>query len=445
MSANLEELLFGDLSETVLDFSESTRSISYCMAKDGIWERRNSQIGSVVYLKESLSMPFVTKQLQESFTWSMPKIPGGILNATATFFKSIMGKMDNSECMVQIFFDSEDQKYFIYIPEQYVSGVTINFYHNKEYQLNSRYIWVADIHSHNTLQAKFSKNDDRDERSTRIYGILGQLDKDPYQSRWRIGCNGKYIFLTTEEVFDTVSDEVFEIPEEQFKNVQFLESASDEVLTSFGIEPDNFRKRMAQKKMEDEMAKNILANRGSGSIKLPLNFPTRDSNVNTSSFDQYSKMNSGFNGNNFSYHNSTPTNFNRVHQNSISRKFDEKRKEKDYTIIPFRVPSNLNKKAYDILDTFLADLSSYFIEGPIDIYKDTSNIYYGVDVLGSILSLVLKQLNDDLRFEFGKDSDGFEADLTDVSVDFINMLSYFDDFPDCVSAMASEIKNYANM
>ncbi|MFQ7749656.1 MAG: hypothetical protein ACLRJV_21190 [Eubacteriales bacterium] len=48
---------------------------------------------------------------------------------------------------------------------------------------SDRYIHYADLHSHNRMPAVFSKTDDHDERATRVYMVVGRLDRYSRRSR----------------------------------------------------------------------------------------------------------------------------------------------------------------------------------------------------------------------------------------------------------------------
>ena len=64
-------------------------------------------------------------------------------------------------------------------------------------------IHVMDIHSHNTMPAKFSSIDDNDEKATRMYAVVGRLDKVFPEITVRASCAGKFVYLQPQEVFET--------------------------------------------------------------------------------------------------------------------------------------------------------------------------------------------------------------------------------------------------
>ena len=61
------------------------------------------------------------------------------------------------------------------------------------YDDEERYICYADIHSHNSMDAFFSGKDDRDERSTGLYLVLGELDHFYPEIKARIFCGDSFV------------------------------------------------------------------------------------------------------------------------------------------------------------------------------------------------------------------------------------------------------------
>ena len=55
-----------------------------------------------------------------------------------------------------------------------------------------RYLHYADIHSHNSMEAKVSPVDDQDERATRIYMVVGRLDRFFPDISVRMSCGGTF-------------------------------------------------------------------------------------------------------------------------------------------------------------------------------------------------------------------------------------------------------------
>ena len=60
-----------------------------------------------------------------------------------------------------------------------VSYTHLDVYKRQDEDLpdDTRYLYYADIHSHNSMKAVFSAIDDMDERGTRLYLVIGRLDQ----------------------------------------------------------------------------------------------------------------------------------------------------------------------------------------------------------------------------------------------------------------------------
>ena len=63
-------------------------------------------------------------------------------------------------------------------------------------------VHVMDIHSHNTMKASFSAIDDADEKATRIYAVIGRLDKYLPDITARISVGGKFVEIPPSSVFE---------------------------------------------------------------------------------------------------------------------------------------------------------------------------------------------------------------------------------------------------
>ena len=81
----------------------------------------------------------------------------------------------------------------------------------------TRYLHYMDIHSHNSMEAKFSPVDDQDERATRLYTVLGRLDRFFPEITVRMSCGGTYCELDPGLIFEGLG-EVF--PREWRDNVK---------------------------------------------------------------------------------------------------------------------------------------------------------------------------------------------------------------------------------
>lgn len=215
----LAAALFGGEGEAKIESTDSDRKFCLGVFADAIYERRNTPIGAFVQVKHNIKTPYLSKAGTPSFELKLPKPPVGLLNGVADFFRKIMKTMNNCEVMVQIYWSFSEQKYQIYVPEQEVAGASIRFKHSLELQSDPDKYWVLDIHSHNTMGAFFSAVDSADEKSTRVFGVLGRLDLQDFHSQWRAGVNGKFVPLEVSDLWDPEDTELWVVPDEVLSRV----------------------------------------------------------------------------------------------------------------------------------------------------------------------------------------------------------------------------------
>lgn len=153
------------------------------------------------------------------FQMTVPKIPMSLLLFIWDFFAGLSERY-RLEALVHILFDTKRNKYTVRIPKQKLTHTSVDSVMDEEYP--EHMIHVMDIHSHNTMPAHFSSVDDEDEKPTRLYAVMGRLDKVLPEITVRASCGGKFIPVDPADVFDTKStsfphptvwDEKIELPE----------------------------------------------------------------------------------------------------------------------------------------------------------------------------------------------------------------------------------------
>ena len=99
------------------------------------------------------------------------------------------------EALAHILWDKQEEKFVVRVPEQTVTKAHIDAELGRDDLPEERYLHYIDIHSHNSMEAKFSPVDDEDERATRIYIVVGRLDKFFPDITVRMSCGGTYLTL----------------------------------------------------------------------------------------------------------------------------------------------------------------------------------------------------------------------------------------------------------
>ena len=154
----------------------SDKTICLIPAGDGrVYELRKNELGEFIAPKDCvIDFPSVVA----GFTPALPLVPMELLAQIISFFRCYMGGGEQFEAMAHILWDKQEKEFAVRIPPQKVSHARIdaNLSGNGGYP-EDRYLHYIDIHSHNSMEAKFSPVDDEDERATRIYIVVGRLDK----------------------------------------------------------------------------------------------------------------------------------------------------------------------------------------------------------------------------------------------------------------------------
>lgn len=134
----------------------------------------------------------------------VPKIPEQIYHQIIAFFRDISKDMGSAEAFAQVYWDEKDKKYEVFIPEQIVTGASVNYDNAKN--LNTlfpeRYILVFECHSHSNMQAFWSGTDNGDEKETRFYGVFGKISEIPVMEKFRFIALKQEIELKREHIFD---------------------------------------------------------------------------------------------------------------------------------------------------------------------------------------------------------------------------------------------------
>lgn len=141
------------------------------------------------------------------FRWKLPLIPRVLFEGIKRFFAAVCGYY-GTEALAWLVYSKESGQYFVYIPEQVVDTVSVT---TEEYAVaeHPELIRIADIHSHNVMNAFFSATDNADEKGNRLYGVMGG-----FPDRWdggevgdvcvkfRAGTGGKFVPVDIASILD---------------------------------------------------------------------------------------------------------------------------------------------------------------------------------------------------------------------------------------------------
>lgn len=188
---------FGSVGEA----RESDKVICLIPSSDGrIYEMRKTEQGEFIAPKNKVTE---FQQVRAGFTPALPKIPMQLIGQIVAFFRSYMKDGEEYEAMAQIYWDKEKEEFFAYVPKQTVCKDEIEAdLSGCPYDDETRYLCYADIHSHNSMEAFFSGKDDRDERGTGLYFVVGELNRFFPDLQARISCGGSFVTIDPATVIE---------------------------------------------------------------------------------------------------------------------------------------------------------------------------------------------------------------------------------------------------
>lgn len=175
--------------------------ISFIPSDDGkVYEVRMNRIGTFVAEAGNVS---ALKKVRAGFIPALPKIPYEILSEIIAFFKANITETSELEAMAIIYWSVPESKYHIYIPKQAVSKTSVD---SSLPDMNEEeFVLVMEVHSHNTMPAVFSPTDDEDEKVTRLYTVIGRMNKVFPDITTRISVGGKYVAIDPAQVFEGIN------------------------------------------------------------------------------------------------------------------------------------------------------------------------------------------------------------------------------------------------
>jgi hypothetical protein len=197
------------------DAEAASKVISIIPAKDGkVYEIRNTNIGKFITPTSDCDM---LSNVRAGFVPALPRIPMNFMLRIVAFFRGNMHNGSENEALLNIYWDTYCKEFLVDIPEQTVSKVSVDSQISEEYS-DERYVHYMDVHSHNSMRAFFSGVDDKDERATRLYSVIGNLHEYFPDIKTRISNGGKFLEIDPAEVFEMVA---LPFPDEWKDKVQF--------------------------------------------------------------------------------------------------------------------------------------------------------------------------------------------------------------------------------
>jgi len=195
--------------------------ISIVPARDGkVYEIRDTEMGRFTTPVVGCEM---LSEIKAGFIPALPRIPSDLMMKVISFFRHYTHQGDDKEAMLNIYWDKDNREFIADAPLQAVTKVSVDSQISREFA-DERYIHYMDIHSHNSMRAFFSPEDDRDEKATRLYTVIGKLNEYVPEIKTRISNGGTYLEIDPTEVFEPLS---VSFPEEWKSKVCFRPSHNE--------------------------------------------------------------------------------------------------------------------------------------------------------------------------------------------------------------------------
>lgn len=194
--------VFGSAEEA----RQSDKIICLFPASDGrFYEMRKTEQGEFIAQKNKVTE---FQSAKAGFIPALPPIPMILIGQIIAFFRSFMREHEEYEALALIYWDKLEEEYFAYVPKQTVEKSHLDAdLRDCPYDDESRFIRYADIHSHNSMEAFFSPEDDWDESETGLYLVLGELDHFFPEIKARIFCGGSFVPIDPATVIEGLEQE----------------------------------------------------------------------------------------------------------------------------------------------------------------------------------------------------------------------------------------------
>lgn len=145
--------MIGAEAPKVVTSKDEAKDGDYIIAEDGMYRLVKAAIGDFWVKSESFKNKLIgSPSIQESFEQGgdIPKIPGELFYGIIRFYRDIY-KVNKNEVMAQIWWDKEQQKYLVEVPEQTVSGASISYQRTGGWYDDPNKVLVLTSHSHHTM------------------------------------------------------------------------------------------------------------------------------------------------------------------------------------------------------------------------------------------------------------------------------------------------------
>ncbi len=188
---------------SVDEAQKSNKVIAFVPSDDGrVYEMRRNKIGTFIAHADNVT---ILDKVRAGFIPALPKIPYKLLSEVISFFRAQISSENEFEALVYVYWSVEKECYYVCVPEQFVSKTRVKA--TVPDLDEDQFVLVMEIHSHNTMPALFSPIDDEDEKATRLYAVIGSLNKLYPDIEIRFSVGGRFEDVNADAVFEYAPSE----------------------------------------------------------------------------------------------------------------------------------------------------------------------------------------------------------------------------------------------
>lgn len=132
------------------------------------------------------------------------KIPISLLYRIVDFFRHVIKHFNkNLEAYIIIAKNKLTSSYFLYVPNQEVQSVHVDYDLTEFYSIHKDSYIVADVHCHGAGDSFFSADDNKDDNRNRFSIVIGKIDSIFPKMKCRLSYGNKFADINENDIFDT--------------------------------------------------------------------------------------------------------------------------------------------------------------------------------------------------------------------------------------------------
>ena len=139
---------------------------------------------------------YTARAIRAGYYPRVPKAPASFLAGIVELFR----EDSEIEAHINLVYDRSTARYGLFSTQVAGSASRGKVSYRQVPHTDDRFV-VAEVHSHHTMEPRFSRTDNENELRSGVYGIVGRIDCDKPQAAFRYSCGGVFGSLYASEIF----------------------------------------------------------------------------------------------------------------------------------------------------------------------------------------------------------------------------------------------------